>query len=77
MSCLDNTRLYLIVFISGPSHLSYLGLKLRSIKRDKYFDLFTLTCFDQAWSSSEGVLFYQYKLETIVSIKIFITLDWS
>jgi hypothetical protein len=26
---------YLIVFISGPSHLSYLGLKLRSIKCDK------------------------------------------
>jgi hypothetical protein len=38
----------LIVFISGPSHLSYLGLKSKSIKCDKYFDLFTLTCFDQA-----------------------------
>jgi hypothetical protein len=56
----------LIVFISGPSHLSYLGLKSRSIKCDKYVALFTLTCFDQAWSCSEGVLFYQYKSETIV-----------
>jgi hypothetical protein len=48
-------------------YLNFLGLKWISIKCDKYFDLFTLTCFDQAWSSSEGVLFYQYYKSTYLS----------
>jgi hypothetical protein len=65
----------LIVFISGPSHLSDInncGQSSVILYLVFYIYIYTLTCFDQIWSSSEGAFYISTIWKLLIDITTFL-----